>query len=102
MKKFQVKIKGERDPLILDYLRGERLAKLREEKNPEDWCKIGTDWSGTYGQIISVKEIWEKDPVIVKEKDDSHRGPHMKFEQFKAKYPDKALLWENIVASKQI
>ena len=98
MNYYLIKIKGKKDPLVIkDELRGKKI-KIQYDSpttNMEDKFVLKEEgFSGTWKQVEWIEEKFERDPVIKKQNEDLSRGKIMTFQEFKAKYPEKARLLE--------
>ena len=97
--KYQIKIKGIKEPIILDDSRGRIFKERYDSRKPEEkgnLCRIGDQWSGTWHDISHVFRFEEYVPSkdIRSNLNEKDRGPIMTFQEFKAKYPEKARLLE--------
>lgn len=95
---YVIKIKGKKDPIVIrDQTRGKKI-KIQYDSpttNMEDKFVLKEEgFSGTWKQIDWIEEKYEKDPVTMK-KDNQVTGKAMTYQEFKAKYPEKADLFAN-------
>jgi len=97
--KYQIKIRGIKDHLILDEGRGKLFKDRFDSMKPEEkgnLCRIGDQWSGTWHDISHVFRIEEYVPdKKLPEQSTESRGKQMTFNEFAEKHPEKAALFTN-------
>jgi hypothetical protein len=92
---YKIKIKSIKEPKILKGDRGtafkQRHDNLRDDEKGVK-CAIGDEWTGTWGDIAWIEREAVNTPNLTEKKVDNSKK--MTFQEFKAKYPEKAKLWE--------
>lgn len=84
MRKARIRVRGEKEPIIVSETEGNAIEKWFFDKTipVTQQIKIGGEWNGTKGEITSIRFFKEE---VAEEKKDSHVEVEREYEEGKRK-----------------